>query len=228
MASVALFHILTFGAAGIFSSRVVQADDQVLIKHQLCGWYHNPDKPISEYNQTDWDAYSAFILAGQLREETKLAYTRSCYADESSAEAPSCDSFVSKRIDSTVKNAAACPFGPEICEFGNAFEIDSGYLNSDLDLGINARPQNRVWYRVVTTWTVVNGTNFMGNWTDVPGSLPGDKQRLYFLGPTTTGGKVNTNYTFSYSNYSFYEYPTAYRLRYVESVYDIFCKSELT
>jgi hypothetical protein len=215
VASVALFHILAFGAAGIFSSRVVRADDQVLIKPQLCGWYQAPSKAISEFNQTDWDAYSALMLAAQLREETKLAYTRSCYADESSAEAPSCDSFVLQRVDSTMNNSAVCPFSPQICELGGALEIDSGFLDSDLDLGINARPKDRVWYRMVTTWTLLNGTNFESSWTDLPGSLPGDKMRLYFLGPATSDGQVTTNFTFSYSNYSFYEYPAAYFLRYV-------------
>ena len=212
---LALLHIIGFGIAGIFSSRVARSSDEVLIKPANCGWYRNSgwSKPLNEFNQTDWDQANIFVLVGQVREATKVDYSRTCYEQEYSRTSSICNFPVKSNIVSTATDAESCPFASEMCATGPALQLDSGYMSSDLDLGLNAEPQNRIWFRLVTTWTPVPATNFTSNWTSLPGDpLTGDEFKLYYFGSSLQNGNVTANYTFGYSNYSWYDYPGTYRL----------------
>jgi hypothetical protein len=48
---------------------------------------------------------------------------------------------------------ASCPFEYNLCAYNDqsAFQMDTGHLDSHLDFGINAPPQNRIIFRRVST-----------------------------------------------------------------------------
>ena len=209
---VALLHILIFGAAGVFSSRVSQAGNEVLLLDKFCGTYiPGTNKPTTQFNQTDLDAAAILTIFNQALEEDKLAYTRECYSGASSAGEASCQDLVSPRLQSKVNFSAPCPFQADVCKYAGAMELDTGYINSELDLGINSRPEDRVWYRTVSTWVPMNVTNYKSNWMNGNTGLPGDKSLRYSLGSKPP----LDNYTFIFSNYSLVEPHSAYRLQYV-------------
>jgi hypothetical protein len=58
--------------------------------------------------------------------------------------------LASKRLNSQAIKSAVCPFAQEMC---TALQLDSGYLNSDRHLGMNAPPKDQLYFRIVTTWT---------------------------------------------------------------------------
>ncbi len=163
---------------------------------------------MENLTQADWDASNVFIRVSQVREETKVQYARSCYAEQSSPQSSPCDFLATKRIDSSVNESANCPFSENLCGAGSALQIDTGYVNSDQVLGINAPPNNQVWFRYISTWTPIVAANFTSPWLDLTNtSVDGEKWRTYYFGPTQYA-----NYTFYFSNYSAREVPTAYHL----------------
>jgi hypothetical protein len=216
---LALFHIAAFGAAGIFSSRVTLINDEVLIQKGHCGWQTNPAraKDPANFTSDDWAAQEAFYSLGQLREESKIQYTRACYAEQNSPESSPCMALASKRLDSSVNATVACPFAKEICDQGLAIQFDSGYINSDRHLGINAPFSNQVYYRIVTTWTPVAAKNFTSNWTYTGTDPLQEAEKLYYLGPLLSDGAPVRNYTFFYGNFSTINYPHPYYLEYATS-----------
>jgi hypothetical protein len=62
-----------------------------------------------------------------------------------------CNSFMQTTLVKTSVNYSdVCPFQDEICDTA-AVTYNSGLLDSDLDLGINAPPENRVGFRRVVS-----------------------------------------------------------------------------
>ncbi|KAK3986444.1 hypothetical protein QBC44DRAFT_311290 [Cladorrhinum sp. PSN332] len=63
----------------------------------------------------------------------------------------SCDLFVTPRLPSSSNTNEACPFKKEICrnESSNLL-LDTGYIDSQLHLGINSPPKQRFLFREVT------------------------------------------------------------------------------
>jgi hypothetical protein len=134
----------TFAIATIFSSRVATSTSgEVLVSSSNCG--------LSEvfFNPTlaDYDSAAGYQ---SLREQFSLNYASRCYRNDSLAE--DCPTYPRKNLAFNFTRNVACPFpGKErICRNAyGAVRLDSGYINSHSDLGINAAPQNRLLYRTV-------------------------------------------------------------------------------
>ncbi|KAH0558778.1 hypothetical protein GP486_004582 [Trichoglossum hirsutum] len=198
---VALCHIAAFGTAGIFSSRVVKAGDEVLIRGD-CGWLTDTitSKSLDDFTQRDWNGSNAFYVSGQNNLRRSLQYSRACYAGQTSSDSVECKIFTKSFLELKADRSASCPFGKEMCVLGHGLTIDTGYLNSDLDLGVNAPENDRIWFRRVSSWTPLPTTNYTGaGWVTLNGTIPGDKFLLYYYGQSPS---INKNYTFVLGNYS--------------------------
>jgi hypothetical protein len=212
---LALFHIAAFAIAGIFSSRVAQTNSEVLVKKGFCGVPERPTKDPSNFTADDWAATEAFYLSSQLREQARLSYVRSCYSDDFVQGYSPCSLLAVDRIDSAVSESANCPFAGELCMGGLVYKLDSGFLNSNREFGINAPASDQVYIRLVSTFAPLDATNFTSDWILPPATInPGEAFKTYSFGPRLEEGQPVSNFTFSYGNYSTFEYPHPYLVTY--------------
>jgi hypothetical protein len=104
------------------------------------------------------------------RLEAASTYERQCYAGE--ADSADCLTLPSRRLAWTMKDTP-CPFrDPGLCIQANSTPVilDTGYINSNDHLGINAPARDRIEYRRTMTCSPmptnrscyfdVNGTKF--------------------------------------------------------------------
>ncbi|KAH7316945.1 hypothetical protein B0I35DRAFT_434280 [Stachybotrys elegans] len=76
-------------------------------------------------------------------------YVQQCYSSEASGLLD-CARFIRPSLSSTVDGNASCPFQGGICKSDNKnLRIDSGYINSNVHLGVNAPSEDNIWLRVV-------------------------------------------------------------------------------
>jgi len=161
------------GAAGIFSPNAIKHfSSETLISSSQCGFWNygitlnTPALVNQRMLNTTTDA---------------LQYARNCYG--AAPKSSQCRRFTQQEIKWSLTSNVECPFSPSICRINttSAYRMDTGLLDSHVDLGINAEPKDRVNFRKVTTCATLNGTRFgkMENETDSSGRV--DKYiRLYF------------------------------------------------
>lgn len=107
-----------------------------------------------------------------------------------------CIQFVKKRLPSDIDRNASCPFQEVICrhEKGN-INLDTGYLNSQVDLGVNGPVDYQFNFRIITQCAPLAAEKYQKivNYSQ-------DKSYMrYFLGAQTLRGSEITkrpNYTY--------------------------------
>lgn len=101
-----------------------------------------------------------------------------------------------------------CPFAEHMCQGDTkAFVMDTGYIDSYTDLGVNAKPHDRLKYRRITSCAVINSTGRVAGWDGhIVNSIdePAPRETAYaYFGPSIYKA---TDYTYSLSNFaSFYD-----------------------
>ncbi|KAH7057431.1 hypothetical protein B0J12DRAFT_414152 [Macrophomina phaseolina] len=114
--------------------------DQVLIKNGHCGYVS-----ISPGNITAWSVYWAD------RMESATTYVRQCYGETQSSGV--CARQPSSRLNWTSSDAA-CPFtDTDLCITDNSVPLmmDTGYINTNRHLGMNAKDEDAIDYRKIVT-----------------------------------------------------------------------------
>ncbi|KAF7505123.1 hypothetical protein GJ744_001263 [Endocarpon pusillum] len=143
-----------FAAAGIFSSRVATSTGgEVLISSLHCGLL-NPDITQADAG-VSMDAYAVHSM------QFSFNYALSCYRNTSSTE--DCPRYPRESLPFNITKNNACPFpGQErICRNSSAtIQLDSGFINSHFDLGINAPPENRFLYRTIRECTPLHNEGY--------------------------------------------------------------------
>jgi hypothetical protein len=77
--------------------------------------------------------------------KSSAEYARICY-DNTSTPNAMCQQYSSPYLEPKVNFTAMCPFTEELC-LGDAVHIDTGYIDSHEDLGINGQPSVRIQFR---------------------------------------------------------------------------------
>jgi hypothetical protein len=219
-----LFHVAAIGAAGLFSSRVVSMNDAALVRSPSCGWMAEPVKDYNLLrNQSDRIQIETFVsLYSSLHRSIKSSaeYARICYDNTSTANAM-CQQYSSPRLEPKINFTATCPFTEELC-LGDAVHIDTGYIDSHEDLGINGQPGDRIQFRKEMTCAPINIEGRLStNWITIPGLLPNDTIREYSLGSSRhsdIGSLLPSNITMFLTNYSLIFQSIAYDLGYALSL----------
>ncbi|KAH7113242.1 hypothetical protein B0J11DRAFT_595485 [Dendryphion nanum] len=143
---LALLGIATFAAllvGGIFSSRLTTDDGSyVLLTGERCG----PMVPVARSNRDEVSRHWQPRLA-----QRSTAYSNhalQCYTDVANPE--DCRMYAKPWITTTINRNATCPFADTMCKSktGNMV-IDSGYIDSNYDLGINRPEDERFQMRYV-------------------------------------------------------------------------------
>lgn len=142
-AVLALFLIVAFVVAGGYSSRIsTLTGDDVLLVGDNCGIL---------YNSGGGDAQTNSVMVEIDRNEfSMINYAQQCYATPGLATTD-CDMFVVPSLPTAVTDTnASCPFEEAICRHASGnIRLDTGYLDSNDDLGINAPEDQRLGLRYV-------------------------------------------------------------------------------
>ncbi|KAI3316465.1 hypothetical protein HD806DRAFT_458237 [Xylariaceae sp. AK1471] len=165
---LANFCVGAFTIAGGFSSQISSsAGTEILVDGSACG-------------QIGRDAvgHSAETVYISQMVKNALNYVQQCYSN--STGLINCDAFVTERIPTYANNASSCPFDKKICRTDSSnLVLDTGLLDSHHHLGINAPPNERIFFR-----------------------------QVLHCAPLTTHGYV-TSYASEHANYTLYEYGTS-------------------
>jgi hypothetical protein len=137
-----LFTLSTFLVAGIFSSRVATSTSgEVLVSSLNCGVFEGAGNDSADWISAAYSYLHAWI-------GSSYNYVQSCYGSNSSTK--DCTVYSRQSLPFSITRSTACPFPGQdsICRnvSGN-IRIDTGFINSHFDLGINAPPENRFLLR---------------------------------------------------------------------------------
>ncbi|KAK5174886.1 uncharacterized protein LTR77_000022 [Saxophila tyrrhenica] len=184
-AVLAIAWSLVFAALGIVLPIAVVnlSDDLRQISSNTCGYYMPPNdgSSINDYNAK---TLNDSITAAQ--------YVSDCYVEMPDRHL--CDGFAVPKLHRFAGTETSCPFATNVCLPGvQGYQIDSGYLDSLHELGINFPPKDRLKYRKVTTCAMLNDG---GSYTQ-----RSDLGTGYFYGMMSSG-----------SNWTFYQYDALSRV----------------
>ncbi|TKA77902.1 hypothetical protein B0A55_03344 [Friedmanniomyces simplex] len=155
LALFAGLHLAAFAVAGIFSAKITGTNSEILLRSDQCG-------TINFTSTISGDTESILTLLRQfqyLRVDAAVSanYIATCFLNTSSTPV-NCDSYVRSKPSWTLSEESSCPFADEMC-YGApgtsvpsiSVHLDSGPIDSMLDLGINAPPRDRVTLKKLLT-----------------------------------------------------------------------------
>jgi hypothetical protein len=180
---IALANFCVWALIGLFSSVITKsAGSSVLISPGACGLvYDNSSEsglPTVMLNST--------VIAD--------AHARACYRNNASS--PQCGIFVRRQIPWHESTNASCPFRSGVCSA--TLELDTGYIDSHHDLGINAPSKDRIFYRRVTKCAIID-PKVVGNFTtETYTNRTAFPVFEYFFGQNAASEKP---FTFDYDSY---------------------------
>lgn len=148
---LALTNTIAFSMAGVFSSRVGNTDSEVLLRSDNCGWLN--------YNASYWVDTALANAEGKVLLSQVQAYAQSCYSTSDSLTS-TCNTLVRSNLSWTTDHITDCPFENGVCLTPYSLFLDTGLIDSALDLGLNAPPEDRVTIRKTNTCAPLNTTNF--------------------------------------------------------------------
>ncbi|KAI0173197.1 hypothetical protein GGR52DRAFT_590374 [Hypoxylon sp. FL1284] len=137
----ALCSLVAFTVAGGFSSSIsTTVGNDVLLKSANCAHI------LPASNTSDATAWRS-LLAN--KSNNAANYAQQCYGTSKSGLFE-CNRFVVDSIaDISVDSNASCPFDDSICRSTASLRLDSGYVDSNDYLGVNAPENERVVWRYV-------------------------------------------------------------------------------
>lgn len=138
----AAINVIAFGAAGIVSSRVTSARSEVLLRPSHCGGWRSVNASTSYREWADMGAaHDMWVVRG-------WHFHSMCR--NSSTTSTNCNAYGRRLIHWTSLMHNECPFDPSMCTNDTVVRLDSGMIDSHLDLGINSRPSDRITVSKVT------------------------------------------------------------------------------
>ncbi|KAL5610921.1 hypothetical protein FOBRF1_007038 [Fusarium oxysporum] len=132
--------------------------DQVLLQSDMC--FNQLGASLTGLTSREFKIWGVF---SKNRVESASVYERNCYAGHPSPT--ECNRLSTPRIPWTASDAP-CPFAdPSLCWKTNSTPIrmDTGYINSNYHLGINARREQSIEFRQVTTCSPMQSNHYTSN-----------------------------------------------------------------
>lgn len=166
-------------ASGLSSRISTGIGNEVLISSSNCGVLRDGGEPPSiEFIETK---LASFLNKQLLSQST---YAQQCY--EKDTNLASCQTFVKKRLVSQVNQNATCPFHPDMCrsQTGN-IHIDTGFLDTHEDLGLNFPRSQRMQSRITTDCAPIVMEGYKKD-IETPFKNQSDPSNLYFDLQTTS------------------------------------------
>lgn len=137
--ALTLIILAAFAVASTFSSRIsTLTGKEVLLQGNSCG--KTPYSMNTTVISTVYTIYQFRVLAAG------ADYVQQCYVD--GINRSGCGQYVSAAIASKIYRDAACPFDHKICKSQSSnIRIDSRFIDSRKDLGLNTPESERFLYR---------------------------------------------------------------------------------
>ncbi|KAJ0158279.1 hypothetical protein CTA2_11946 [Colletotrichum tanaceti] len=131
-----------FALASGYSAKLALGND-VLLDGRNCGVQR-----ANRYSNSTIKALS--VLPAEAR-EMRIAsnYAQQCYSSSIATGALGCDTFVRKQIPFSIQANGSCPFtNDDVCRSKNSnIILQTDWIESHYDLGINAPPSQRFYFR---------------------------------------------------------------------------------
>ena len=196
---LAALHFAAFTVAGIFSAKVTTTSSEVLLRSEDCGTLDH--KQHDAYNTSENMLPYQYIIQDTL---TSSMYISVCSLRGQGSSPINCEPYTRRSPRWTLTKQRDCPFADGMCYGGItriangivyrdedvAVHLDSGPIDSTLDLGINARPKDRITLRKSLTCAPIRTTGFnrtlSGDETSELGSL--------WVGSNDTSGQPQAFY----------------------------------
>lgn len=142
---VALCHVVAFGVAGAFSSKIATAaGNEVLIRSSKCGILQEEKDPDVSELTAYLNSYEARLMASY------ATFAQQCYRNTS--DTGDCRTFVRRNLHTEITRNVTCPFSDDIClSVDSNIRFDTGNLDSNDDFGLNTPMEERVQLQRVTT-----------------------------------------------------------------------------
>ncbi|KAI9812835.1 MAG: hypothetical protein M1826_002756 [Phylliscum demangeonii] len=151
LVSLALFHFVLFGLAGILSSKLVQGGQEVLTRSPFCGKSLRTPSNFSVERHLSVEYHSKIQRDMQLSQQ----FVRSCY--NTSIASSSCEVFKQRQLSWHTDVTNGCPFTSPVCHHRpQRIIFDTGLVDSRNDLGLNGRDSDRLFYRRTTACALLN------------------------------------------------------------------------
>lgn len=211
----AIIYALSFMAGDVLSNFAISTGSTnggspVLWRSPTCGIWNETYLDIVEgVDFADEEEFGLIIKYAAKRAndvQLSLEYAQECYIPSSSTNSSTCHTFKSRNIEWDT-SSGSCPFASPLCHGDSeTVVLDTGYIDSHEDLGINSTPDNRLKYRRKTTCAVLNGTSHITGWDGsvVNSSSPKPAPTAAYAWYGGSNYK-NTDWTYAYSNFaSFY------------------------
>lgn len=180
---------------GIFSSQVTtNSANEVLLSGKKCGLlYTHSDKPETEELLQKY--YNQLTQYSTGRGAAYMNYASQCYSVSQASQSENCRPYIKPRLGYKMITNASCPFDPSICRLESEnLILDSGFLDSHSDFGINMPPKHRFQFRTVSYCSPIVTRGFSQLHQN------NDSQRTpvirYFYGTEGRGGKYSYSYEF--------------------------------
>ncbi|KAI1610948.1 hypothetical protein EDD36DRAFT_420972 [Exophiala viscosa] len=216
--SIGLFAIIyafSFMAGDVLSNFAISVGSTnggspVLWRSPRCGvWNETYLEIVNNGDFLDEEEFSQTVEYTAKRAsdvQRSLEYAQECYLNSSSTNSSTCHTFKTRNL-AWQTDLGSCPFSSQLChQDSETFVLDTGYIDSHDDLGINATPDNRLKYRRKTTCAVLNDTAHIKGWdgsvVNSSSPKPSPDAAYAYYGESLY---KNTDFTYSYSNFaSFY------------------------
>jgi hypothetical protein len=177
--------VCVFATASVFSSHIsTSTGNEVLLDGSKCGVVYenelNGPIDMGDVNVMSWYWSS---LSG-----TAEQYVEQCYSARPEGIGMfDCNRFVTSQLPISIQDQAPCPFDNSICRNTTSnLYLDTGYIDSHTDLGLNAPKQDRILFRSVYHCAPLHSEGYSSNVT-----LSGLDYTLYNYGNAVYGPKDN-------------------------------------
>lgn len=183
--------VMVFAALSILSAKIgSEMGDEVLISSPLCGYQAFDDNSLLDDESMIRLPYYAKMV------ESLANYVQRCYSNTTST----CSPFVKQKMSSVVDRNATCPFAEGLCRrtYGN-IKLDSGFIDTHTDLGLNAPPSLRAAMRHVTHCAplITDGYKEKFKYSNDISYM-----RYYYGNPTSSEPGQDINFTYQYPELS--------------------------
>ncbi|KAF2689856.1 hypothetical protein K458DRAFT_382984 [Lentithecium fluviatile CBS 122367] len=162
---LAIAHGIAFYAAAGLSSAYVSGSKLVQVNSRTCGDLVEPDLTTLT-DGASLEAADAMLVLSRHGYRRSANYAKACYA-QSGINATACGMYVRPKLSYTVTRNTRCPFDEKICN-GTGILLDSGYIRSDSDMGINTRPEDAISVRKTLACVPLAGERYTDGWLPIP------------------------------------------------------------
>lgn len=136
--------------ASVIPSRFISTGSDVLLRPSNCGVWPEFPTNVTNYGDAVSEAIQ-YIGAWTGQRVQNMAdsshLNRYCYGATGTKAPKHCNSPGRRFVDWTFNTTDTCPFGNVSCLSTRSLILDSGFVDSHIDLGINTRKENRIAFR---------------------------------------------------------------------------------